>query len=275
MNYRLRYILSFGTAMTALLFASLPGTAADIWAPREEIKEVIEPVAQVGTPVIGSLSVYGWLPWVSGKTGINGLGPVDVSLGPDDILKNLKMVFLGSGEVRLGQWGLWGDLIYMDMGANTATPGAVYSNASLDIAMTIATAAGTFQLYDTGESWIQAVAGARYWSIDSKLDLTGGGGPFPLNPSASDDITWIDPMIGLRGRHALNEDWLLTGAVLVGGFGVGSSFSWDLFGGVGYKLTDSATATFGFRAIGVDYSKNGDVVDVINYGPLTAITWSF
>jgi hypothetical protein len=43
----------------------------------------------------------------------------------------------------------------------------------------------------------------------------------------------------------------LRGWALVGGFGVGSDFTADLFGGVGYRVTGSISSTLGYRWVKV------------------------
>ena len=49
--------------------------------------------------------------------------------------------------------------------------------------------------------------------------------------SVSDDETWVDPVIGLRGRLNMTEKFYLSGWAMVGGFDVSSKFMWDVFGG--------------------------------------------
>src|SRR5262252_6543309 len=41
----------------------------------------------------------------------------DVSLSIDQILEGLKFVFMGAFEARRGQWGMFTDVVYMDIGA--------------------------------------------------------------------------------------------------------------------------------------------------------------
>ena len=50
---------------------------------------------------------------------------------------------------------------------------------------------------------------------------------------------------------------------------------WDIAGTVGYAFTPGIVAAVGFRALGVDYANNGDVVDVTSWGPLAGLTIRF
>ena len=70
-------------------------------------------------------------------------------------------------------------------------------------------------------------------------------------------MEWIDPIIGLRLRHRIGpgDEFQLRGDI--GGFGVGSKFSWQLAGGYSHdmKIGDwTITNTVGYRALSVDYS---------------------
>ena len=80
-------------------------------------------------------------------------------------------------------------------------------------------------------------------------------------PSAfanSGDVTWFDPLVGLRLRHRFSPqtDMVLRGDV--GGFDVGSKFSWQAMGYINweFKRTESAvwSAMMGYRALYVDYA---------------------
>jgi hypothetical protein len=238
------------------------------------VTEPAEPTPPVALAplVTGSLTLYGWLPWIDGDVGVRGAGPVDVSLDPHDILENLDMTFMGSGDIRWGQVGLFGDLVYMKLGATKATPGPLFKDATASLSMTIGTIAGTYQLYEQGNDWVQLVGGARFYNIDTSIDLSSG---ILKGRSADGGLDWVDPMFGLRGRKELDANWFLTGTALIGGFGVGSDLSWDVFGGLGYKFNESVSMTAGYRALGIDYSDNGTVIDLVTQGPLVALTFSF
>lgn len=82
--------------------------------------------------------------------------------------------------------------------------------------------------------------------------------------SRTDD--WLDPYIGLRGRYNLNEKFYLSGRADIGGFGVGSEFTWQAEAGIGMMMTKNIFTELGYRAIGVDYDDNGFSMDTITHG---------
>ena len=77
---------------------------------------------------------------------------------------------------------------------------------------------------------------------------------------------WIDPVIGLRGRLNLDQRWYLTARGDVGGFGVGSKFSWQTEAALGFQITPNVFAEAGYRALGMDYQGNGLIYDAITHG---------
>ncbi|MFO1088427.1 MAG: hypothetical protein U1E46_02465 [Hyphomicrobiales bacterium] len=224
----------------------------------------------------GSISIYGWLANVDGKFGVNGYGPVDINTSDSSssVLADLQGVFMSSGELRYQNFGVFGDFIYVDLG-QTDTSARGYANATANVSTIIGTAALTYAVVDTPTVTLEALAGARVWSVDGSLDL--GLDILGANRSVStgDTITWVDPLIGARGRYALSESWFLTGAAAIGGFGAGSEFMWDAAGTVGYAFTKNFAFQLGFRGLGVNYDRNGDVIDVTAWGPLAGLTLRF
>jgi hypothetical protein len=78
--------------------------------------------------------------------------------------------------------------------------------------------------------------------------------------ASSGDMEWVDPFVGARIRHQLapGKEVMLEGDV--GGFGVGSDFSWQLVGTYGFDTSLFGTpfhAVVGYRALSVDFSENG------------------
>jgi hypothetical protein len=82
--------------------------------------------------------------------------------------------------------------------------------------------------------------------------------------SRTDD--WIDPYVGLRARYNFTPAIYAIFRGDVGGFGVGSKFTWQTEGALGCQLTRSIFAEVGYRALGVDYESDGLIYDVITHG---------
>ena len=87
-----------------------------------------------------------------------------------------------------------------------------------------------------------------------------------LNARAARTDDWWDPFIGLRARYNFNDRFYATAKGDVGGFGVGSEFTWQAEAALGCKLTQRVFTEVGYRAFGVDYEDNGLTYDVVMHG---------
>lgn len=261
---------SFLAAMLLAVFAASltrPVEAADL--------VVAEPPAPEEAPYVppqrweAAIAAYVWGAGMNGTVGVLGLPPVDVDVSFSDVLDVLDFSAMAVGEIRYDRFGVFGDLIYLKISAATATPrGLIADRAGLGQQVAIGTLAGTYDFSQWERVRLQAMAGARVWSVKTKLNLSGGIIPVGGSLRREQQETWVDPMVGLKARYDFPERWYLTGWGLAGGFGAASDFSWDLFGGVGYEINDRFSLAAGYRGAGVDYSKGGFVWDVTMHGPI-------
>ena len=112
------------------------------------------------------------------------------------------------------------------------------------------------------------LAGLRYWNYSLDVDVFSFG-------VADRDRDWVDPVVGARGTAELNEDWSLQWRGDIGGFGVGSDFSFQLLAGLRYAFHESGHLAFGYRHLDVDYDDDGLVYDSAFSGPILGLLWGF
>lgn len=86
---------------------------------------------------------------------------------------------------------------------------------------------------------------------------------------------WFDPYVGFRARYNLNEKFYLTAKADIGGFGVGSDLTWTAEAALGWKVMRNLYSEIGYRAIGVDYEKDGLTYDMITHGPQMTLGITF
>jgi hypothetical protein len=96
-----------------------------------------------------------------------------------------------------------------------------------------------------------------------------------LDSTVARTDTFWDPYVGLRGRYNLNAALYLTARGDIGGFTVGSDLSWTAEGGIGYQLSPNIYTEVTYRAFGIDYDKNGLLMDTVTHGPQVNIGVSF
>ena len=96
--------------------------------------------------------------------------------------------------------------------------------------------------------------------------------------ASSGDLEWVDPFIGGRLRHEFGDNKEVNLEADVGGFGVGSDFSWQIVATYGFDVNCFGTpvhTVVGYRALAVDYSEDGpygeNVLDFIQHGPLMGV----
>lgn len=86
---------------------------------------------------------------------------------------------------------------------------------------------------------------------------------------------WFDPYIGLRGRYNFTDRFYFFAKGDIGGFGVGSDFTWQAEGAFGYELTESIYAELGYRALSVNYEGDGLTYDMITHGAQLTVGVAF
>ncbi len=231
----------------------------------------LTPPAEPASEWTFRIAPYFWMAALDGKVGQFGLPDVEIDASFKDILKNLDFGAMAVAEAHNGTFGVFSDFMYVKVSADQ---GVSVRNIDADVSLSSETLtfllAGEFRLIDAEQGSLDALAGARLWSVKTDIDISG-----KLNISGSDDDTWVDPMIGLKGRFDLTPDFYLTGWGMIGGFGVSSDFAWDAFGGVGYVLSDSVSLVAGYRAISVDYQNDDFKFDVVEHGPLLGAVFTF
>ena len=262
--------------LAALMLAGLLGSPS---AKAADLPDDIGPQIAAEREWMYEITPYFWAPGLKGDVAV--FGPPAPTVGVDVKFHELfdaidwsefPPVFMGYGEMRNDRFGVFADLIHFALAVDGNTPGPVFSSVDLKLKATIATAAGSYRIIEAAESHLDVLAGARLWSVDSRLAF--GAGLLPAL-SVSDDETWVDPVIGVKGQHGLNERFFVKGWGMIGGFGASSDFMWDVFGGLGYQVNDRFSTTLGWRHIGVDYSKGSFLFDVDIDGPMIEGSFKF
>lgn len=253
-------------ALLAIMALSSPARAADAVS-------FLAPEAQT-TERDGwtySVTPYFWAAVLSGEISEFNSPVVDIDARFSDILDNLDFAAMAIGEARKGRYSLVGDLIYTKLSSDSATPYGIVAE-SVDVqASTFAGLAGAgYSVLEGPSGRLDVVAGLRVWSVDSEISFSGG---VLDGKTRSDGATWVDALVGVRGNYALTPQFHVMGWGLVGAGG--ADIDWDVAAGVGYRINDTFTATLGYRALGVDYSNNGFLFDVVQQGPIAGLTTRF
>jgi hypothetical protein len=214
---------------------------------------------------------YGWLTAVEGDVGVGHLTtPVDVSMS--DTLDSLDMTFMGIFEVGYDRWSLGVDVIYGKLSQDIAGGGRLFDSFRFEQKQLFVTPVLSYRVIDTDNYHMSLYAGARITAME--VELTGryarGG-----ETKGTADTDWVDPIVGIRGQADITDHWFFRYSGDVGGFGTSSDLIWNAFGGIGYNVNDSVGLLLGYRALGIDYSKDAFSMDIVSHGPLLGLEVRF
>jgi hypothetical protein len=255
-----------------------------------------------------NVALYGWAINVSGNVTVRNQ-TLDTNASTLDLLQKSNSLggFMGYFEADKGPAGLYADLVYTSLGFGADRVGYRNPIAGLRITTT-ASAALTYQLFivevgglyelvrwpggDGSLTAIDAVLGFRYWnnSVAASFDATANLNfsnlhierSFGIAVARSDVVQWVDPVFGLRLRHRFtpNQEIFVRGDI--GGFGLGSQFSWQAVAAYSYAWQFTGyqiAAALGFRALGVNYTSGSGVdtlaINEVLYGPIIGVSFRF
>ena len=154
-------------------------------------------------------------------------------------------------------WGVGADLIWMALGTTVRDTNVDFNQ-------------GAFAFYGLRELGPAAdvTFGARINTLQGTLTFKGPG------IEVSQDKTWVDPIAGLTLRTAAGRPVQLRVYTEIGGFGLGSDFTWQVFPTVGIRLGRSASLELGYRWLDLDYATGEGTgefgYDVLTQGPSSA-----
>lgn len=255
-------------ALASLLTLSLSAQAADAMAPLA-LQPDYSSEAAPGWHF--SASPYLWAAGVDGTVGQFGLPPAKLDSDFSDVLGELDFAFMGMAEGRNDRFSVFSDIIYTKLSTSDASPKGILTQS---IGVTSQTFTGFFgggySILTSGKDHLDVIAGARVWYASTELSLQGG---LLHGTNRSDSATWVNAVAGMRGAYFLSDKVYLTGW---GNVGAGQAkLDWDVAAAVGYQIKDRLSAVAGYRALGVDYSQDGFVFDVVQQGPILGLTYHF
>ena len=192
--------------------------------------------------------------WAAGLDGTVGIARREVSFEATakDIMKSLDMGFMVDFGARRNRWSFQTDLVYVDLGKDVTVEGAGGivggQNPQLDMRLTLIDGTVGYQIAPS----FDVLAGVRGVSTSQSISND-------LGTLADADGGFVDPIVGGRFQRDLSRKVWINVRGDVGGFGVGSEFSWFLSGAAGIRLSHLISLDFGYRAWSFDYESDNDL----------------
>lgn len=216
---------------------------------------------------------FAWLP----KTRLNvsyGDRSLNREITPSQAISDLQFAVAGQIAAQKGPWGITGEGLYANLADDVQfrnVSGSLRSN------MTLLQASGSYRFLDEDGFTLDGVAGLRFYDFGFNNSFTRDGIIFTQSFDARRSRSWVDPLIGLRSTIPFNKDFNLNLYGDVGGFGVGSDFSWRAQAVFGYNVSDAVSLNLGYSALGARYQQGSGAnlfkIDFTNYGPVIGATF--
>ena len=204
---------------------------------------------------------YLWFAGLKGQVGIGDrVADVDADFG--DIFDKLNFGFMAAFEARKGKLGLFSDLLYLKVSAENATPGALFSSVKLTQKVFMFEEAVAYRLYEKNGTSVDAMAGIRFWHLNTRLLFTAGISP---EVEADRSKNWVDGLAGLRGRAYVSKNIFVLGRGDVGGGG--SDLTYQLIGGGGLTYRERFSFLLVYRYLHVNYDRDNFLFDIGIKGP--------
>ncbi len=221
-------------------------------------------------------------------------GAISEHVSFSDILSNLSGALMAHARGDWGPWsadldGFWAKL-RGDNQSETARLGPrgglqVGAEAKTHLDEWIVQATAGYRLFrlgsmfsrrptDTRQVTGELYGGARYWSIDPKIQVQVNSLEFRIG----DRTEWVDPVVGLRFGIDLSKTVVMRIAGDVGGFNIGdycSDFTWSQVTSLSWAFSDSWSAHAGYKFLDFHRS-SGDVNQRMQLrGPFLAVGYRF
>jgi hypothetical protein len=206
------------------------------------------------------LTLYAFAAGLDGEIGARRTD-ADVDVDFFDILENLEFAAMGKVRVGYDRWALTTDVLYLGLGASNNI-----AVADLDQWMVEPTVSYRVNPY------FEPLAGVRYNSLSTTVIGT-------LGRQASGNREWVDPIIGTNLTLPLSEKVALHLRGDIGGFGVGSDLTWQLYPRVSWRFHRHFSVDAGYRLLYMDYLDGGQAnrfdLEVLIHGPQVGFTAHF
>jgi hypothetical protein len=224
------------------------------------------------------LTPYLWFAGLKGDLAtIPGAPAAPIDISPSEAIEDTETGLMLLFDARRGRHGVFADFLYTDVRSDEELlPAPIALTLRSVSKTTIFSLAYQYELLRQDDTIVDLIAGARYWNIDSELRFgSGTGGPLD-GRRVSNDESWIDPMLGIKGRMPLgNSAFYVEGGAGLGGFTLGSDLFYEVSGAIGYQWTPAIGTALGYRLFDVDYEDDGFVYDARQQGWQMGLTWAF
>ncbi|MBK7792040.1 MAG: hypothetical protein IPJ62_05625 [Betaproteobacteria bacterium] len=217
-----------------------------------------------------------------------GSGSSGVNVDASKLLDSLDMAFMGSFEAHSGRWGMFADVLYLDVGGSGSKtrdfsigtigiPATTTADLQLDLKGTIWTIAGEYRVASDPSWKVDLLAGARYFGVKPTLswsiygDLGPIGSAVRVGSKEIDETVW-DGIVGVKGAYAFGADrrWSVP---FYFDIGTGQSdLTWQAAAGVAYSYHWGDLIAV-WRYVDYNFKSDKALQDIDFNGPMLGATF--
>lgn len=212
---------------------------------------------------------YIWGTGVGGTvTPVTGGPSLRFKEGLSEVLEDLDSAFFLSGFFRHDRFVAIGDYSASRSSRDGVVPGlGLPVRARLE--QSSLTLAAGYRALDQERANVDYLVGLRHWDIDARATT-------PVPGLARDlSVNFTDPILAARTNIRLSDRWSVIGYADVGGFGVGSDLTSQLFATVNWQAREQLFLSAGYRHLYVDYDKSGAGFEGSFSGPILGLSLQF
>jgi hypothetical protein len=223
-----------------------------------------------GAPAEFRLAPYLWNAGFKGTMGGSDTGgrvEAEFSGLLDSIEASGLMLY---ADWRKGRWSVFGDWAHVKVSSSAPSPlGALFSGADGEITGNIAQGAVGYRVAGDTASSVEVFGGLRYYDLEARLALRSAAA---AGRTVTGSDSWVDAVAGARWQGRFARRWVLSayGDIAAGG----SDLSWQAAATVTYEFSWGSIAG-GWRHLVVDYEKDGFKIDAALSGPFIGAVFRF
>jgi hypothetical protein len=217
-----------------------------------------------------TIAPYLWATSLDGHASVGGI-KADVDVPFSDLLKDLSFGAMMLIDVEKDRFGIGVNSLFArvspDSDVGPIEIDATSDTGQLSVAPYYRLVEWQYGVSSSGRPLRLVVApeaGFRFTYLRTELEVRGGR-------TVDGSESWVDPLVGSRIGLGLSDRWAIAAEANVGGFGVGSDFTWNLQAFLGYRTTlfgRQTTCALGYRALSQDYDDGDFEWDVTMHGPV-------
>ena len=222
------------------------------------------------------LAPYLWLAGIDGDVStIPGAATAPIKISSSDVISDTELSVMAIFTAKKQRHGILVDFLYSDVKSTEMLVPEINLFIKSTSKNTIVSTAYTYEVYGEKRAVVDLFGGARYWNVDTELELSGGQGIL-AGKRIRNKEDWLDPLLGITASIPLGQSQFYFQCSLAGGgFGVGSDFFYDVMATIGYHWNKSISTALGYRLLDVDYEDGTFVYDLQQDGLLLGLTWRF